>query len=201
MDVEGQIPGTPIPPGGLANICNPALFYPPGSWGSSNVEALKIPSTVAQGTRVALTTTDLFVPVRRSAAALSILRHESVPSRTVLGRQHNRTVLTPNGSGSIKSDVCAKTKPPVEHAPRGLLPSIIPAGGQGQSSIFNKLTRPSRWPETPKLDWYARYFRRGQFRRFLPPVCLFSPNFEGSGHQAGIYFSIPMSEQTRVQPC
>ena len=58
-----------------------------------------------------------------------------------------------------------------------LVPSIIPAGGQGQSSIFNKLTGPSRWPETHKLYCYARYFRRGQFRRFLPPVCLFPTKF------------------------
>ena len=49
--------------------------------------------------------------------SLSILRHESVPSRSVLGCQHNRTVLTQNGSGSIKINVCAKTEPPVEHAP------------------------------------------------------------------------------------
>ena len=50
---------------------------------------------------------------------LSILRHECVPSRSVLGRQHNRTVLTQNGSRSIKINVCAKTEPPVEHAPQG----------------------------------------------------------------------------------
>ena len=48
---------------------------------------------------------------------LSILRHESVPSRSVLGRQHNRRVLTQKGSGNIKINVCAKTEPPVEHAP------------------------------------------------------------------------------------
>ena len=48
--------------------------------------------------------------------SLSILRHESVPSRSVPGRQHNRTVLTQNGSGSMKINVCAKTEPPVEHA-------------------------------------------------------------------------------------
>ena len=69
--------------------------------------------------------------------------------------------------------------------------SVIPAGGQGQSFILNKLTGPSRWPETPKLECYARYFPRGQFRRFLLPVCPFPPNIEGSGHQAGIHFSRP----------
>ena len=39
--------------------------------------------------------------------SLCILRHESVPSRSVLGRQHNRLVLTQNGSGSIKINVRA----------------------------------------------------------------------------------------------
>ena len=48
---------------------------------------------------------------------LSILRHESVPSRSFLRLQHNRTVLTQNGSGSSNINVCAKTEPPVEHAP------------------------------------------------------------------------------------
>ena len=47
------------------------------------------------------------------------LRHKSVPSRSVLGCQHNRTALTQNGSGSIKIDVCAKTEPPGEQAPHG----------------------------------------------------------------------------------
>ena len=51
---------------------------------------------------------------------LCTLCHESVPSRSVLDRQHNRTVLTRNGSGSMLPepiDVFAKTEPPVEHAP------------------------------------------------------------------------------------
>ena len=56
---------------------------------------------------------------RHSALTLSlcILPHKSLPSRSILGSQHNRTALTQNSSGSIKINVCAKTEPPVEHAP------------------------------------------------------------------------------------